>query len=187
VKKLILISLFLIGLAGLAGAAPIFCSVLMGSNTSGNSSSTCAITPDPGFFISSLTLTATDDYTGLQSGSPVVTYGATINESAAVFTGITFCTVTTGGSGSVPCSDTILPANTVTGLNLSNFSLNLINATNSVTGGSVTGASIVLTLDYAETQITTPEPATLGITSVFLIGLGLFGWRKKQRLVAASR
>ncbi len=88
-KKLFLISLFLIAVAGLASATPVTCAVLMVPNTTGNTGSTCSVTPDPGFFISSLTLTGMDDYTGLQTstgpGVPIITYGATLTQSSNVF------------------------------------------------------------------------------------------------------
>jgi hypothetical protein len=178
-KKLVLISLFLVGIVGLVNATPITCAVLMTGNTSGYTGSTCTVNPDPGFFISSLTLTGTDDYTGLQSGSPVVTYSGTLNQSSTVFTGLTFCAVDTGTTGSIPCSDGVLPANTVSGLDLSTYSVNLTSAGNVVAGGVVTGASIVLDLNYGETLNRTPEPATLGLTSAALLGLALLARRKK--------
>jgi hypothetical protein len=180
-KKLLLLSLALIALAGLVSATPVTCAVLMFPNTSGNTGTTCTVNPDPGFFISSLTLTGTDDYTGLQSGSPVVTYSGNLSQSTIVF-GIGFCDVTSGVAGSIPCADTVMPSATVTGLNLDTYSVNLVNAADTVTGGSVAGTSIVLHLDYAETQIPTtgtPEPATLGIMGGALLGLGFLARRKK--------
>ena len=183
-KKLILISVFLMGIAGVASSTPVICSVLMAANTNGNTGSTCTVTPDAGFYISSLTLTATDDYTGLQSGLPVVEYTGTLSQSSGVFTGIIFCNVTSGGTGSVPCSDIITPSSTVTGLNLSTYSVVLINAGNTVTPGSgaVTGASIVLSLNFGETLIPqsgVPEPGTVGLTSCALLCLGLLARKKK--------
>jgi hypothetical protein len=181
-KKLLLLTFALMALAGLASATPVMCAVLMFANTVGNTGNTCTVNPDPGFFISSLTLTATDDYTGLQSGSPVVTYSGSMNQSSAVYSSIVFCNVTTGATGSNPCSSGVLPSNTVTGLNLSTYSVNLFNASNTVIGGVVTGASVVLSLNYGETLIPvtgTPEPATLGLLGGALLGLGFLARRKK--------
>jgi hypothetical protein len=181
-KKLLLISLALIAFASLASATPVMCAVLMFPNTSGTNGSVCSITPDAGFFISSLTLTGTDDYTGLQSGNPVVTYAATLTQSSPVF-GATYCNVTTGTTGSNPCAISVTPSSTVTSLNLSTYSLQLTNATNTVTGGAITGASIVLALNYGETMIPvtgSPEPATLGLMGGALLGLGFLARRKRQ-------
>ncbi|MGD0302996.1 MAG: hypothetical protein ABSE86_38495 [Bryobacteraceae bacterium] len=182
-KKLVFTALFLTGIAQLANASPIDCSILMSPNSSVILlTNTCTINPDPGFFISSLTLTAADDYTGLQSGSPVVSYDATLDQSAPVFTSIEYCDVTSGVSGSIPCNSPVFPANTVTGLDLSTYSIHLIDGSNIVTGGTVTGTSIVLTLNYGETLIppgTVPEPVTIGLMSGFLLILGVLARRKK--------
>ena len=176
-KKLLLVSLFWIGLAGAANAAPVICSVLMLPNTTGNTGSTCMVNADPGFFISSLTLTGTDDYTGYQTGTgsnPTVSFAASLNQSTSVFTGVTYCNVTTNMGNSVPCAITVLPASTVTGLNLSTYSVNLFNAMNTVSGGTVTGDSIVLDLNFGETMIptNTPEPSSLLMLSSGFLGLG---------------
>lgn len=170
--------------AGLASASITFvspCSVLMFPDTTGNTGSICTATPDPGFVIDSLTLTITDDYTGFQSGSPVVSYSGTLTESSAIF-GVIFCNVTTGGSGSVPCSATITPSATATGLSLGGFTIQLTNAGNTVAGGVVTGASEVMTLSGTETPITTgtPEPATFGMMGAALVGLGFFARKRKR-------
>ena len=183
-KKLFLISLFLIAIAGLASATPVTCAVLMVPNTTGNTGSTCSVTPDPGFYISSLTLTGMDDYTGLQTstgpGVPVITYGATLTQSSSVF-GATYCNVTTGTTASNPCPISISPSTTVTGLDLSHYTVQLTSAYNSVTGDSVTGASITLALSYAETQIPAgvPEPSTIGLVGGALLGLGSLRLKRK--------
>ena len=185
-KKLLLISLVLIGIAGLASATPVQCSVLMSPNATGASTSLCTITAPGGFYISSLTLTGTDDYTGYQNGNPTVSFGGTLSPSVAITTPLsapTFCNVVTNVTNSTPCS--ILPnpnpgANTNTAI--TTYSLQLTNAFNTVAGGSVTGASIVLNLDYGVTlipQTGTPEPATLGLMGGALLGLGFLARRKK--------
>jgi len=183
-KKLVLTAVFLIGIAQLASATPVDCAILMAPNSSVTfSTSTCTINPDPGFFISSLTLTAEDDYTGLQSGSPIVQYAATLDQTATVFTDVIYCNVNTVFPGdSFPCPSPVLPSNTVSGLDLSTYSVHLIDGSNMVTDGSVTGASIVLTLNYGETLIppgTVPEPATVGLVSGALLGIGLLARKKK--------
>jgi hypothetical protein len=188
-KKLVLLSLVLIAVAGLASASAATCSVLMNPNTSGNNSSICTINVITlGDYISSLTLTGTDDYTGLQDPltSPIVSFTGTLSPSAALTTPFgapTFCNVTTSGANSVACA--ILPnpnpaSNTDT--SITSFSLQLTNAGNTVVGGAVTGASIVLHLDFAESpipQTETPEPATFGMMGGALVGLGLLSRRKK--------
>jgi hypothetical protein len=177
-KKIVVLSLFLIALAGMASATPVMCAVLMFSNTSGNTGSVCSVTPDPGFFISSLILTGSDDFTGLQSGSPSFVFSATLAQTSPVF-GAVYC----GGLFSaLPCAVTITPSATVTGLNLASFALQLTGAANTVTGGSVVGDSINLTLDYGETRIPTtgtPEPTTLGLMGGALLGLGFLARGKK--------
>jgi PEP-CTERM motif len=183
-KKILALFLFLVALASLAGASPVLCGILMkGDSSTTLFNTTCTVNPDPGFFISSLTLTATDDYTGDLFGSPDVSFSATLIQSAAVFTGAIFCDVTTGLFGSDPCSSPILPSSTVSSLNLSTFTVGLINGSNSVTSGQVIGASIVLALDFGETQIPAPdvpEPTTLGLMGGALLGLGFLLARKKK-------
>ncbi len=182
-KQVILISLFLVAIAGLASATPVFCSVLMNSDTSGSTGSTCTVVPDPGFYISTLTLTGTDDYTGLELGDPVVSYSGSLSQTTAVFSTPVFCDVNTGLTASDPCAITVIPSSTVSGLDLSTYSVHLIDAGNSVAGGTVVGASIVLTLNYGETMIPlrdTPEPTTIGLAGGALLGLGVLAAMKKR-------
>jgi PEP-CTERM motif len=180
-KKFVLSSLFLVALAGTASAALISpCAVLMLPNSTGNTGSSCSATPDSGDFISSLTITITDDYTGYQSGNPVVSYSGTLNQSTNVFqtTPLTLCSVSTTSSNSTPCLNNL---GAVTGLDLSSYSVNLTNAGNSLAGGVVTGASEVMTLSYTESPIVVgaPEPSTLSMLGGALLGLGFLGRKKK--------
>jgi hypothetical protein len=184
-KKLVLTSLFLIAFAGLASATLISpCAVLMLPNSSGNTGSTCSATPDAGFTISSLTITITDDYTGYQSGSPVVSYSGTLNQSTNVFqtTPLTLCSVTTSGTppSSNPCLNNL---GTVTGLNLAGYTVNITNGGDTLAGGVVTGASEVMTLSYTESAITvgTPEPATISLMGGALLALGFLGRRRSRK------
>lgn len=177
--------------AGLVSASPILvqpCAVLMFPNTTGNTGSTCSATADAGDYLTSVTITVTDDYTGWQTGNPVVSYSGNLTESSPLFSGITFCNVTTTLSGSPtvgnsnPCGATVLPSATVTNTNTSitAFSFNITNGDNSVTGGTVTGASEVFTIAATEAPIPTtgtPEPTTFGLVGGALLGLGLL--RKK--------
>jgi hypothetical protein len=180
-KKLLVLSLLLVALASLASATPVMCGILMKGDSSATvASSACTVNPDPGFFISSLTLAATDDYTGLLIGSPVVSYAATLIQSDPVFAGAIFCDVGTGIFGSQPCAATILPASIKTNLNLSTYTVGLINGSNTVKGGSIVGASIVLAVDFRETMIPTPEPTTRGVLGTALLGLGLLACKKKR-------
>jgi hypothetical protein len=182
-KKTLLVLASFCLTAGLSSGSIVYtspCSVLMDPNTSGISGTTCSATPDAGFFLDSLTLTITDDYTGWQSGSPVVSYSGTLTQSFAVFTAPIFCNVTTTANSSNPCAVTITPANTVSGLNLSSFTITLTNAGNTVAGGAITGASEVMTLSATESAITgAPEPATFGIMGAALVGLGFLARKRK--------
>jgi PEP-CTERM motif len=176
-KRLLLASLIWVGLAGVVHATASDCYVLMAANSTGNDgTTTCTITPDPGFYISALTLTGADDYTGYINGDPLVNFGATLDQSTTVFSIPTFCTVFTDASGDGEvCNDTVLPANTVTGLDLSSYTLRLTNASNTVTGGDVVGDSIVLNLDYAETESPPPPPPMPEPSSLLLLSSGLVG------------
>ena len=184
-KKLLLIGIFWAATAGLASATDVPCAVLMTPNTTGNTGSSCTVNADPGFYISSLTLTGTDDYTGDQSGDPFVDYGATLTQSSDVYDPPTFCVVVTSGGHSVPCAFAIPPASTVTGLDLASYTVQLIDAGNTVTGGTITGASIVLELNWGETQIPvspTPEPGTLSLMGSGLLGLGFLARKRLSRV-----
>ncbi len=189
IKKILVLSILLVALAGLASATPVQCGILMQANSSTTVfSSVCTVDPDPGFFISSLTLTGTDDYAGDLFGNPIVSYAATFSQSDPVFTTPVFCAVTTSLSHSQPCDVTILPSSTVTGLDLSTYTIGLINGSNTVTGGGVIGAAIILALDFGETPIAdgkagdtgAPEPATLGLMGGALLALGLLARRRQQ-------
>jgi hypothetical protein len=186
-KKILFLSLLLIGLAAVASATPVTCSVLMAPNTTGASTTMCTVTAPTGFYISALTLTGSDDYTGYQSGNPTASFSGTLSLTPGFTTplsSLTFCNVVTSGTNSVPCA--ILPnpdpaSNTNT--TITTFSLQLINAGNAVSGGVVTGDSIVLNLDWAVTEIPStgvPEPSTLGLTGSALLGLS-FLIRKRSR------
>jgi hypothetical protein len=185
-KKLLLASLIWIGVAGVTHASPKACFVLMAANSTGNNgTTTCTVTPDPGFFISDLTLTGTDDYTGYLDGSPVVSFNATLDQSTTIFSIPTFCAVLTDASdNSAPCFNTVLPANTVAGLDLSSFSVRLTNASNTVAGGDVVGDSIALFLSFGETLRPPPPPPMPEPSSLLLLSSGLvaLGFVKRKLL-----
>jgi len=177
--------------AGLASASITYtspCAVLMFPSTTGNTGSTCSATADAGDYLTSVTITIQDDYTGWQSGTPIVSYSGTLTESAALFTAPTFCNVgttinagppTTGNS--IPCAVTINPTGTVTNTlqSLTAFTIQLTNAGNSVSGGTVTGASEVMTITATEAAISLPEPATFGLMGAALVGLGFLARKRK--------
>ena len=186
-KRLLFISLFLIGIAGLASATPVQCSILMSPGQTGASTSVCTVTAPGGSYISALTLTGTDDYTGYGSGTPTVSFVGNVSQTAGLdtpFTDPTFCDVVTVGTSHSNCSFITNPTTTVTNTNqsITTYSLQLINVGNTVLGGVVAGDSIVLNLDYATSTIpagSVPEPATLGLMGSALMGLGLLARRKK--------
>src|SRR5271168_4450679 len=97
-KKVLLMLAAVAMMAGVASASIVYsspCAVLMASNSTGSTSSTCSATPDAGEQLTSITITITDDYTGWQSGNPVVSYSGTLTQSSAVFSAPTFCNVAT--------------------------------------------------------------------------------------------
>jgi hypothetical protein len=184
-KKLVLIALLLIVIAGLAGATPVMCDVVIQPNSSNIVlSSSCTVNPDPGFYISSLTLTGFVSFTG-GAGEPIVDFTGSLSQSDNLFSIPTFCQVTSdAGSNSINCNSTVLPANTVTGLDLSSYTVDISSASNTEVQGTVAAASISLELNYGETLIPTgsvPEPYTIGLLSGGLIGLGFLARRKKAR------
>jgi hypothetical protein len=196
-KTLVLLSLVLMGFAASAAATPVQCSVLLTPNETGASTDLCTVTAPVGFYINSITLTGTGDFTGYQNGNPVVSFEGTFSTSA-VLTGPlgspTFCDVVTSGTNSIPCS--ILP-NPDSGSNtnpaITTFSFQLTNVGNSVTNGTITGASIVLDLDYGVTPIpgavppgAVSEPSTLGLVGGALLGV-CFLARKKSKLSGSRR
>ena len=185
-KKLLLISLSLIAIGGVAGATPVACDVVMAPNSSNILlSSPCTVNPDPGYYISSLTLTGYDSFSG-GANLPVVDFTGTLLDTAGVFSIPVFCPVSSDvNSNSINCNFTVQPSNTVTGLNLSTDTISISSASNTELQGSISVASINLSLDYAETLIptgppsSTPEPATLGLMGSALLGLGFLARKKK--------
>jgi PEP-CTERM motif-containing protein len=184
-KKSFLTAIFLIGIAQLASATPIMCDVVMQPNSSNIVlSSNCTVNPDPGFFISSLTLTGFDSFTG-GVALPIVDFTGAISQSSSVFSIPSFCQVTSdAGNNSIDCPLTVQPSSTFTGLDLSTYTVSVSSASNTEVQGSVAAASITLALNYGETQIpsTVPEPYTLGLMTGGLLGLGILARRKKARL-----
>ena len=163
----------LVGFAAQSSASPLtsICSALMNpNNQAGVSGSTCTVTADPGFFISGLTLTASDDVTGVFGGVPTLTFSATLVQSGALFSIPTYCGGLTSG---LPCADTVV-GSPASGLNLTTYSVQSTNAFNTVSGtGGIAGASIVMTLTATETRSTVPEPMTFSLMGAGLLGLGL--------------
>jgi hypothetical protein len=76
---------------------------------------------------------------------------------------------------------TINPTGTVTNTlqSLTAFTIQLTNAGNSVSGGTVTGASEVMTITATEAAISLPEPATFGLMGAALVGLGFLARKRK--------
>jgi hypothetical protein len=182
-KKILVLSLFLVAIAGLACATPVMCDVVMQPNSSNIVlSSSCTVHPDSGFFISSLTLTGFDSFTG-GGANPIVNFTGTLAQSSPVFSIPSFCQVTAdAGNNSINCPFTVLPSNTVTSLHLATFTASISAASNTEVQGTISAASINLFLDYGETLIPvtgTPEPTTLGLMGGALLGLGFLARKKK--------
>jgi hypothetical protein len=164
--------------AGVASASIVTvspCSVLEGPNTGPSGSSTCSVTADPGFFINSVTVTLTSDYTGFQSGNPVVTETYSFVTNGAGFGAIPNGVVTTSCSGSpVTCSSNpVQNFNSTANGNFGTSVTETFNMSNTVAGGAVTGASGVMTISATESPNGVPEPMTLSMMGAGLLGLGL--------------
>jgi len=181
-KTLLLISVLVMSFAGLAGASvvDVNCSVLEMPNSGPLLSNTCSATADPGFYISSVTFTITSDYTGYQSGNPVVTETYTLVSDTA-------------GFGSIP--DGVVTTTGISGNAVQNFGATLtgdfgasvtesFNMSNTVSGGAVTGTSGVGAITALETPLdiplSTPEPATTSLIGGALLTVSLLIRRTRR-------
>lgn len=167
-------------LAGLANASIIItspCSALEFPNTGPSTSSTCSLTADPGFFISSVTVTITSDYTGYVNGNPVVTDVYAFVSNSAGFGAIPNGVVTTNVSNSNPVQNF---NSTLTG-NFGSTVTESFSMTNTVSGGAVIATSGLMTISGLESpNPVVPEPATLGLVGSALLGLSLVLRRKRS-------
>jgi hypothetical protein len=170
-NRILQFSLLLMLGSGLANAAIVLvspCSVLEAPNSGPSNSAVCSATADPGFFINSVTLTITSDYTGYQSGTPTVTDTYSFVLNSAGFTAIPNGVVTTTGTNSNPIQN----YNQTRNGNFGSVVQEQISMSNTVAGGVVTGTSGVVTLTATETAITgVPEPTTLSLLGFGLLGL----------------
>ena len=101
-KRLVLLSLVLIGFAAVTAATPVQCSVLLTPNEAGASTDPSVAAPI-GFYISSLTLSGTDEFAGYRNNNPIVSFGGMLSLSTVLATPLgapTFCDVVTSGVSS---------------------------------------------------------------------------------------
>ncbi|HTS29995.1 MAG TPA: PEP-CTERM sorting domain-containing protein [Bryobacteraceae bacterium] len=188
-KQVLLTALIALSGAGLASAISIVspCSVLELPNGGPlTSAPTCSITADAGFYINSVTLTITSDYTGWQSGTPTVTDSFTFVTDSAGFAGmfgaIPDGVVNTNTGVNPPKSVPVVNYNETQNGNFGALVQESFSMTNTVINGVVTGTSGVMTITGTETPIvvgSAPEPATVGLMGVALLGIGLAFRRKK--------
>jgi hypothetical protein len=118
-KKLLWLSLTLVAFTALASASPVNCGNLFNGNKNTNIFSAgqfvlggaCSIDAGAGNYITALTLTGTDDYTGYSSGNPTVNFTVLLTEVGGSFFNATesYCPVITTGTNSTPCNTTPNP------------------------------------------------------------------------------
>jgi PEP-CTERM motif len=177
-------------LASLAGATPILCgSANYAAGNAGPLSITCAAglaTAPGGSFINSITLIIDSDYTGFISGNPSVTLTYTqspLTPDPVIPDPLTQV-VNTNLGNTPPNSIPVTYSQVVVGnFGTSNIAFTIVG--NSATaGGALVASSSVIFLDYTIQPLTrevTPEPATMGVMGVSLLGLGFLARRSSKK------
>jgi hypothetical protein len=182
-KRLLYSALLLLTLSAFANALTIVspCFVVEAPNSGPLLSNACSVTATPGFFIDSVTVTLTSDYTGWVDLNPVVTATYAFTVDTAGFGAIPNGVVTTTLSGSPQQgnSNPVVNMNTTLNGNFGSSVVERFNMSNTVAGGDVLFTSGKMTISATESPSPTPEPATLGLIGSALLGLG-FLLRKKR-------
>jgi hypothetical protein len=184
-KSIIWLSAATLGLSAVAVAGSITCLPFGDSFPNGGGSAgvtktvTCAgFTPDPGFNLSSVTLTYVADYEFATSSPTDVQFTFTPTPAGGVTYSPAASTIDVTGNFSSGVSATDI-ANAMN-FNNSSFSSGItVNVTSKVVEGAVEESAAGVTLTYTEVS-QTPEPATLAVMGCSLVGLGLLRSKKRS-------
>jgi len=181
-KSFLMLSVAAFALTGVATATQIVCTPqpISFAGGVGSGTVTCAgIAPDPGFSLTSVTLTLAADYlNGAFTGTnDVRVFFTPTGPSGVNWTPSSqFVDVIGGFSSGAQGLMTIVAS----GFNNSSFSAGeSVTVSSSIISGSVFSSTGNVFLTYTEAPNGVPEPSTMGLLGSALLGIGLISRRKR--------